>query len=318
MHRRGGMIVVTSNDRYSGEILTKPEIIYVVDHHYDEENHEWPVLQLIESGTVDPHSHTLLFDMHLHDDVFAKYKPLCIPFYCAVEVEQFIEQNIVVDWTNKTVPFNLMINKPRLHRTHLLKIIDNLKLTNFTYSLPWEFNPYTDLKPTNYKIGPEKQMSQGLKNGSIPNGKTYKQLLQKTVFEPSCISLITEPTYIEREALITEKTIMAVYGGTIPIWVGGWRCADAMRSQGFDVFDDIVDHSYQSLEDPWDRINKSIELNQELLSSFKISPSILTRLKNNLDLMLNGVFEQEVRNQLDETNITLRREHAGLSLQLKV
>ena len=81
------------------------------------------------------------------------------------------------------------------------------------------------------------------------------------------------------------------------------------------VFDDIVDHSYQNLEDPWDRINKSIELNQDLLSSFKISPPILTRLKHNLDLMLNGVFEKEARKQLDETNITLRRKHGCLSLQ---
>ena len=135
------------------------------------------------------------------------------------------------------------------------------------------------------------------------------------MFEPSCISLITEPNYIEREALITEKTIMAVYGGTLPIWVGGWRCADAMRSQGFDVFDDIVDHSYQSLADPWDRVNKSIELNQELLSSFTISPPILTRLKHNLDLMLDGVFKEEVRKLLDETGITLSRINGSVSLQ---
>ena len=312
------MIVIDSLYRYSGEKLTKPEIIYVIDHHYDEENNEWPVLQLIESGTVDPHSHTLLFDMHLHDDVFTKYKPRCIPLWCADEVEKFTKQNIVVDWTNKTVPFNLMINKVRPHRIHLLQTIENLKLTNFTYSLPWLDNPWTSLKPTNYMIGTEKQMAQGIKSGSISNSENYKKLLQKTVFEPSCISLITEPHYIEREALITEKTIMAIYGGTIPIWVGAWRCADTMRSQGFDVFDDIVDHSYQNLEDPWDRINKSIELNQELLSSFKISTPILTRLEHNLDLMLNGVFEKEVRKQLDETNITLRRINDRLSLQLKV
>jgi len=309
------VITIDSLYRYSGEILTEPEIINVIDHHYDEENHEWPVLQLIESGKVDPHSHTLLFDMHLHDDVFAKYKPRCIPLWCADEVETFKKQNIDVDWTNKTVPFNIMINKVRPHRIHLLQTIENLKLTNFTYSLPWQDNPYTNLAPTNYMIGTETQMPQGIKSGSITNGENYKQLLQKTVFEPSCISLITEPHYIEREALITEKTIMAVYGGTIPIWVGGWRCADAMRSQGFDVFDDIVDHSYQSLDNPWDRINKSIELNQELLSSFTISPSILKRLEHNLDLMLNGVFEREVRKQLDETNITLCRKHGRLSLQ---
>ena len=108
MNRHNGMIVIDSLYRYSGEILTKPEIINVIDHHYDEENNEWPVLKLIESGTVDPYSHTLLFDMHLHDDVFAKYKPRCIPLWCVGEVEIFMKQNIVVDWDNQTGPLHLI------------------------------------------------------------------------------------------------------------------------------------------------------------------------------------------------------------------
>lgn len=312
------MIWIDSLYRYKGEILTKPEIIHVADHHYDDQNDTWPLQQLLDNSTVDPYKHTLIFDMHIHDDVFSKYNPLCIPLFCAITVLQFQEENIVPDWTNKTVPFNFMINKWRPHRGRLLKIIDSLELTNFTYSLPWLENTITNLPVTNYMIGTETQMPHGILSVSDTNGKNYKQLLQKPVFEPSCISLITEPNYIEREALITEKTIMAIYGGTIPIWVGGWRCADAMRSQGFDVFDDIVDHSYQSLADPWDRINKSIELNQELLSSFTISSPILTRLQHNLDLMLDGVFEKEVEKQLYETDITLCRKHGCLSLQPKM
>lgn len=312
------MIIIDSLYRYKGEILTNIETIHVIDHHYDEQNDVWPLQQLLDASTVDPYKHTLLFDMHIHDDVFAKYNPLCIPLFCADTVVQFQKENIVPDWTNKTVPFNFMINKVRPHRIKLLKMIEDSQLVNFTYSLPWMYNPYSSVKPTNYMIGTEVQMEQGIRSGSITNGKNYKQLLQKKVFEPSCISLITEPTYIEQEALITEKTIMAIYGGTIPIWVGGWRCADAMREQGFDVFDDIVDHSYENLADPWDRIHKSVELNQELLSSFTISSPILTRLQYNLDLMLNGVFEREVEKQLDETNITLCRKHGCLSLQFKM
>ena len=302
--------LVNSIYRYAGEVLTEPTTIFVADHHYDEENDVWPLQQLLTASTVDPHKHTLIFNFNIHDDVFTKYKPLCIPFFCAETVVEFQKQNIVPNWTNKTVPFNFMINKLRPHRIQLLKMIDSIKFTNFSYSLPWRTNPYTDLMPTNYMIGSEVQMEQGVRSGSITNGENYKHLLQKTVFEPSCISLITEPTYIEKEALITEKTIMAIYGGTIPLWVGGWRCADAMQDLGFDVFDDIVDHSYQSLEDPWDRINKSIQLNQELLSNFTISSPILTRLQHNLDLMISGVFQKEVEKQLHGTNFTFCKEHA--------
>jgi len=312
------MIMIDSLYRYTGEVLYKPEIIYVVDHHYDEENNCWPLQQLLDNSKCDPYSHTLLFDMHLHDDIFVKYNPLCIPFFCATTVKEFQKENIIPNWTNKTKTFNFMINKLRPHRKRLLELVEELNLTNYTYSLPWRENPFTSLPVTNYMIGTETQMPQGIRSGSIRNSQNYKQLLQKTVFEPSCISLITEPTYIEKESLISEKTIMAIYGGTVPIWVGGWRCADSMRMLGFDVFDDLVDHSYQSLEDPLRRVEKSIELNLDLLSSFTMTPQILLRLQHNLDLMLNGVFDKQIEKQLHETNFTLCREHVGLSVQPKV
>ena len=312
------MILINSLYRYQGERLQEPAVIFVVDHHYDEATKTWPLQQLLENSICDPYSHTLLFDMHLHDDIFVKYNPLCIPFFCATTVKEFQKENIIPNWTNKTKTFNFMINKPRLHRIRLLELVEQLNLTNYTYSLPWQENPFTSLPVTNYMIGTETQMTQGIRSGSIRNSQNYKQLLQKTVFEPSCISLITEPTYIEKEALITEKTIMSIYGGNIPIWVGGWRCADSMQRLGFDVFDDIVDHSYQTLEDPLQRVRNSITLNKKLLSNFEITTSIIKRLQHNLDLITSGVFEKEVEKQLHETNFTLCRKHAGLSLQLKV
>ena len=50
---------------------------------------------------------------------------------------------------------------------------------------------------------------------------------------------VAPPTEVEKEELVTEKTLMAIMGGNIPIWFGGWKCADSMRYLGFDVFDDI-------------------------------------------------------------------------------
>ena len=115
------------------------------------------------------------------------------------------------------------------------------------------------------------------------------------MFEPSCISLITEPPIYEKEAHLSEKVIMAIYGGTIPIFIGGWRCADALKIIGFDVFDDIVDHSYQTLENPWDRITKAFEANIDLLKSFTITDIVLQRMQYNLDLLTDGVFTKALK-----------------------
>ena len=287
--------LVNSIYRYAGEVLTEPTKILVVDHHYDEENDVWPLQQLLDASTCEPEAHTLLFDMLIHDDRFAQYNPICEPYTMEWVQREFEEENIVPDWTNKTVPFNFMINKERPHRIKLLKMIEDAQLTNFTYSLPWLNNPYTSLKPTNYMIGTEIQLANSIRFGNTRNSTNYKQLLQKSVFETSCISLITEPTYIEKEAQLSEKTIMAIYGGTVPIYVGGWRSADALRIMGFDVFDDIVDHSYETLEDPWERVTKAFALNIDLLKSFTITDTVLKRMQCNLDLLTDGVFRKALK-----------------------
>jgi hypothetical protein len=127
--------------------------------------------------------------------------------------------------------------------------------------------------------------------------------LQSQLFEPSCISLITEPAYTEKQTIVTEKTIMALYGGTIPIWVGGWRIADYMQSQGFDIFSDVVDHSYQTLENPAQRVQQAVELNIGLLQ--KADPDFLSkylnRLQHNYNLIKSNPFEiqcKTIRNSL--------------------
>jgi len=118
------------------------------------------------------------------------------------------------------------------------------------------------------------------------------------------VSLITEPCYLEREIMITEKTVMAMYAGTLPVWVGGWRLPDAMRDLGFDVFDDIVDHSYSTLADPVDRLDQALKLNQRLLTDFDLVRDVIAanqhRLQHNVDLLEQNVFLDLVKKQVQD------------------
>jgi hypothetical protein len=302
--------------QYAGEKLTEPETIFVVDHHYNEELHEFPVKKLLENS-ANPYQHTVVFDHVVqHDDVLKEYSLICLPILMANYTKQFIQQQIVPDWSHKHRTFNFMINKRRFHRTFLLMLLELFDLRDCEYTLCWKHTDVnqnamiqeTDnlayqkiIKSTNittnprqYLFGTERLLDQGLQYGSITNPEVYKRFLQKKVFEPTCISLITEPAFFERETIITEKTIMAIYGGTIPVWVGGWCIADYMRDQGFDVFDDIVDHSYQNLLDPWDRCYFAIERNLHLLQDFETVQRFVInnkhRLQANLDLLETNTF----------------------------
>jgi hypothetical protein len=104
--------------------------------------------------------------------------------------------------------------------------------------------------------------------------------------------------------MITEKTVMAIFGGTIPIWVGGYFIADSMRNLGFDVFDDLIDHSYQQEITPFDRcyqaINKNLSVLQDSVLLRQFFENNQHRFQHNLNLLskekvLNRLCQQEIK-----------------------
>lgn len=290
--------------QYCGEILAQPEVIYVRDHHYSEQIHGYHVQAMLDNSV---HEHVVVFDHVNCEDDLGQYQHVCLPVFLAAEAQEFIEQAIRPIWSAKTKTFNFMINKPRPHRKYLLDQITQLGLNNYSYSLCWD---NCAIPRTNYVFGTETLLEQGILNGTIKNAHTYQGLLQHTVFEPSCVSLITEPAYWEHESLITEKTLMAIYGGTIPIWVGGWRLADTMRDWGFDVFDDVVDHSYQNLADPLARCDQALHRNLDLLTNFDrvraFVASAQDRLQHNVDLVQSNVFLKDVVHKIKSADATLQ------------
>ena len=116
---------VGSNYKYSGEILTQPEIIFIADHHYNEETRSFPIKQLLENSTCNSAHHILVFDHVLqHDDELKGYNQIHLPLFLSRSCQEFIEQKIEPIWNNKTCTFNFMINKIRLHRAFMLMLLE--------------------------------------------------------------------------------------------------------------------------------------------------------------------------------------------------
>ena len=294
--------------KYNGEVLAKPEIIFINDHCYDEQDQCFHVKTLLDNSTCDPKSHTLIFDHILHDDELSDYNIMYFPIFLASECQEFIDQDINPLWELKSRIFNFSINKPRIHRKFLLEEIERLGLTSYRHSLAWKYNPVNSIKITDFKIGPEIEEEMSIRNGNFKNAETYDKLL-KGIYQDTCISIITEPCFYEREALITEKTFMAIMGGTIPIWFGGWKNAQSLATLGFDVFEDIVDHSYETLEDPYERCTQSLERNLHLFDLEKMQKIIKDnkhRLQHNVDLLMLNPFLQECFTQVRKSQEPLR------------
>ena len=101
------------------------------------------------------------------------------------------------------------------------------------------------------------------------NTEQYK-ILKDCLFVDSAISIISEPCFFEKGTIFTEKTLMAIYSGHFMIWPGMYKSAETFSKFGFDIFDDIIDHSYQYNKDPGLRVLEAFTKNIKLLNNLEL------------------------------------------------
>jgi len=113
-------------------------------------------------------------------------------------------------------------------------------------------------------------------------------------YKNTFIEIICETTYTEKSFLITEKTQHSVFGCSFPIWISSPGTVKFMREIGLDVFDDIIDHSYDIVENPIDRLYLAISKNKELLTNPNIKDiwkENTTRFIKNVEFVKKGMYD---------------------------
>lgn len=88
----------------------------------------------------------------------------------------------------------------------------------------------------------------------------------RNLYRNSFVEIVSETTFVLLPYLLTEKTLNAFLGCNFPIILSGRGAVQHLRQLGFDMFDDVVCHDYDSIWDPVDRITMAIELNRGLLT----------------------------------------------------
>lgn len=85
-------------------------------------------------------------------------------------------------------------------------------------------------------------------------------------YQDSFIEIVAESTFSSTGYLLTEKTLNCFYGCNFPILLSGAGAVAHLRDIGFDMYDDIIDHSYDKIKNPIDRLITAIESNKQLLT----------------------------------------------------
>jgi hypothetical protein len=118
-------------------------------------------------------------------------------------------------------------------------------------------------------------------------------------YRKATVEIITESTCFEPTLNFTEKFSNSVYGATLPILVANQGSVAYARSLGFDMFDDIIDHSYDNEPNPFYRIKQAIDLNRDLLSDCDLAFDSWIRCRDRF-LSNKQVFETEMYRRVDQ------------------
>ena len=102
-------------------------------------------------------------------------------------------------------------------------------------------------------------------NDNNDNVSNFKNKLAR-YYQDTFVEIITETSYTEQCYLLTEKTLNSIYGMNFPILLCGQGAVSLLRKMGMDMFDDVVDHSYDQYENPIDRMYAALSKNARLLT----------------------------------------------------
>jgi len=207
---------------------------------------------------------------------------------------QFIEYPKITPVIDKNFDStNTFISLNRHHRPHRILLLSYLYGNNYnqfgnctlltnTHSLnnellnmiSWEFDDRHTIEKEKFILGYRKiyydlnlstEDYQIYKYDNNDNVINFEQKL-RSKYVNSFVEFITESSFEAPAFMLTEKTLNSIYGCNFPIFLGGIGIVAHLRDLGLDVFDDIVDHSYDQIINPIDRIIAAVEYNHQLLT----------------------------------------------------
>jgi len=280
-----------------------------IDHKRDYKKNSY--IQLFEAAGIDYNEKIFLAEYYFKFEDFKKV--ISIDNFFIKESEKFFK-NVNVDIIkhkkiNKHLTF--MSNKSRPSRSLLSRLLMNMfdkEKINYTYvknnnldqMISEELLIGTDY---NFKDINLPELYYIFDNNDTFNNNSFKidynascnfkyfLRLYDNLFSTSATSLITEPSYYETGVIFTEKTLMSIYSGHFLIWPGGYKHAEAAKAVGIDIFEDIIDHSYQYIDHPGKRVVEAILRNWDFLNNIELQDYTrycnIHRLQSNLDLVRN-------------------------------
>ena len=282
------------------------------------------IIDLFEQQNINYENKTFISDHYL---IFEDFKNFNVDINSNVFVKHL---DILFNGVSHFIPddikykFTFMSNKARYHRTLCATVIANLfdkNDINYSYNsglndslISSELLLETDYNFDTEKILPDhwydfksgKKLSIGVRDLETRSSYEMFVFLWEKMYKNSATSIITEPCFFERGNMITEKTAMSIYSSHFMIWPGAWKLPETVEKLGIDVFNDVIDHSYQYITHPGKRVVEAFLKNKSFLDDIQLQQKTrekyIDRLQNNLNLIRDIPRIKKNLNKLNVAN----------------
>jgi hypothetical protein len=246
-----------------------------------------------------------------------------IDYWLAHEITKFYKCNLPeVEKIQTTHTANFLINKKQINRFLLIKFCGIFDIDcSYTWSgigkdfeLSWIINEKSKLRDKKIDavwpqiLSPITQFDSrwipynnsqwgdsSISNYAPTTVWPWNNGLDKVVSQ-TAVSLISESVWTQVASSFTEKTAYAMLGLTFPLWIGGVNMAAEWQKKGFDIFEDVIDHSYQNMPTLIERCFYAFELNKEILTNLELAKNLRTsnvdRLVENRNKLLGDTVEK--------------------------
>ena len=148
------------------------------------------------------------------------------------------------------------------------------------------------------------KLQQGM-NGGQPASNIYEFIginnaanfdrSMRLLYQHSMIEILNEVTFFSKGIFVTEKFLNSVYGFNLPIVLANPGYVSYLRGHGFNMFDDVIDHDYDHIADPVDRIFAAVQSNRRLLTDFDYArrcyQHCLPALEQNYQYATQGMYD---------------------------
>ena len=184
-----------------------------------------------------------------------------------------------------------LLHYEKLEKHGLISCIFKNNIKNILEYLNWPFDSdmqdrvskgFTRVKRSKNLLKDSREIYVEDNNDNVTNFNNKLRNYYTNTF----VEIITETSCTEKCFNLTEKTLNSIYGCNFPILICSPGAVNFLRNMGLDVFDDIVDHSYDQIENPIDRIYQAITSNRRLLTD---NDYVKELWKKNRDRFLSNI-----------------------------